>query len=239
MASPTGGVLYIRPELGVNGPQDYPKLKAATGLKFGSQGPTSLDMVPALAFDLLEMDVQIVFGMQGRGAGRIAFERGETPIDYQTSSAFNSQVMPLVREGKAVPLCSWGALNAAGELVRDPVFPNLPHFAEFAQAALGRPLSGPAFEAWKTLFVAGFAAQKFVCMPKETPAAIQEAYRAAFRRTFADPEYMEKRVPVIGEYDEVTDEACNNAWRAATTIDAATRDWVRDWLRRRFNYNVG
>jgi tripartite-type tricarboxylate transporter receptor subunit TctC len=239
LASPTGGVLYIRPELGVAGPQDLAKLKAASGLKFGSQGPTSLDMVPALALELLGLDVQIIFGMPGRGAGRMAFERNETPIDYQTSSAFISQVMPLVREGKAVPLFSWGALNAAGDIVRDPSFPDLPHFAEFAEAALGRKLSGPAWTAWKTLFVAGFAAQKFVVIPKQTPAAIQETYRAAFRKTLADPEYLEKRVPVIGTYNEATDDACARAYTAATEIDAETRAWCRDWLKRRFDYTIG
>ena len=97
MASPTGGVLYVRPELGVRGAADLAKLQAAQGLKFGSQGPTSLDVVPALAFELMNLNVQIVFGMQGRGQGRLAFERGETPIDYQTSSAYTSQVLPLVR----------------------------------------------------------------------------------------------------------------------------------------------
>lgn len=239
MASPTGGVLYIRPEVGVAGPQDIAKLRAATGLKFGSQGPSSLDMVPALAFELLGMDVQIVMGMPGRGAGRMSFERGETPIDYQTSSAYISQVQPLVRQGHAVPLCSWGLLNEAGEIVRDPSFPDLPHFAEFLEAATGTKPSGPAWNAWKTLFVAGFAAQKFVVMPKATPAAIQEAYRAAFRRTLADPEYLEKRGPVIGTYDEVVGEACTRAYAAATVIDAETREWCRDWLKRRFNHSVG
>lgn len=238
LAGPTGGVLYVRPELGVRGVADFAKLKAAQGLKYGSQGPTSLDIVPALAFEVLGLDVQIVFGMQGRGAGRLAFERGETPIDYQTTSAFNAQVMPLVREGKAVPLWSWGALNAQGELVRDPNFPDLPHFAEFATAALGAPPSGPAWEAWRTLFVAGFAAQKFVVLPKETPAAILDTYRAAFARTLADPEYKEKRGAVIGEYDEVTGEACNRAYAAATTMSDTTRGWVRDWLLRRFNHRL-
>ncbi|MBX6374529.1 MAG: tricarboxylate transporter [Acetobacteraceae bacterium] len=238
LAGPTGGVLYIRPELGVRSVADFAKLKAAQGLKYGSQGPTSLDIVPALAFEILGLDVQIVFGMQGRGPGRLAFERGETPIDYQTTSAFNAQVMPLVREGKAVPLFSWGALNAQGELVRDPNFPDLPHFAEFATAALGAPPSGPAWEAWRTLFVAGFAAQKFVVLPKETPAAILDTYRAAFARTLADPEYKEKRAAVIGEYDEVTGEACNRAYAAATNMSDTTRAWVRDWLLRRFNHRM-
>jgi tripartite-type tricarboxylate transporter receptor subunit TctC len=237
LASPTGGVMYIRPELGVRGPADYAKLKAAQGLKYGSQGPTSLDMVPALAFELLGIDVQIVFGMQGRGQGRLAFERGETPIDYQTSSAYISQVLPLVREDKAVPLCSWGVLNEQGEITRDPNFPDLPHFAEFVQAATGSAPSGPAWEAWRALYVAGFGAQKFVVMPKATPAAVLEAYRAAFRKTLADPEYKEKRGPVIGEYDEATGSACDRAYAAATTMSAETREWCRSWLQRRFNHS--
>jgi len=239
MASPTGGAMYIRPELGVAGPQDIAKLRAATGLRFGSQGPTSLDMVPALAFELLGLDVQVVMGMQGRGQGRLAFERGETPIDYQTSSAFLSQVMPLVREGRAVPLCSWGVLDDAGEIVRDPSFPQLPSFPEFLEAATGQKPSGPAWEAWRTLFIAGFAAQKFVCVPKATPAPIQGAFRAAFDRTFAHPDYREKRGPVIGDYREVTGEPCARAYAAATQISPEVRAWCRDWLRRRFNYSIG
>lgn len=237
-ASPTGGVLYVRPELGVRGPGDYAKLKAAPGLKFGSQGPTSLDIVPALAFELLNIDVQIVFGMQGRGQGRLAFERGETPIDYQTSSAFISQVMPLVREGKAVPLFSWGVLNDAAEIVRDPNFPDLPSFPEFVQAATGSQPSGPVWEAWLAMYAAGFGAQKFVVLPKGTPAGILDAYRASFRKTLAEPEYREKRGPVIGEYDEVIGAPAERAYAAATTMSADTRTWIREWLQRRFSYTL-
>lgn len=239
MASPTGGALYLRPELGVRGPGDLAKLQAAQGLKFGSQGPTSLDIVPTLAFELMNLNVQIVFGMQGRGPGRLAFERGETPIDYQTSSAYTSQVLPLVREGKAVPLFSWGILNAAGEIVRDPNFPDYPTFPEFLKAATGQEPSGPAWEAYRTLFVAGFAAQKFLVVPKETPKAIQDVYRAAFTRTFADPEYKEKRGTVIGEYDEVTGEAAEKAYAAGTVISETTREWLKEWLLRRFNHRLG
>jgi hypothetical protein len=238
LCGPTGGAAYIDPRYNVRGPQDYARLKAAQGLRFGSQGPTSLDMVPALAFELLELDVQIVMGMQGRGQGRLAFERGETPIDYQTSSAFISQVMPLVREGRAVPLWSWGILNAQGEIIRDPNFPELPSFPEFFEAAMGRKPAGPMWEAFRTLFIAGFAAQKFVVMPRQTPAGILEAYRAAFRGTLADPEYRQRRGAVIGEYDEVTDEPANRAYQLATTISPEVRAWCREWLLRRFNHRL-
>jgi hypothetical protein len=143
-----------------------------------------------------------------------------------------------VREGKAVPLWSWGMLNEAGEIVRDSNFPNLPSFPEFVEAAMGRKPSGPAWEAWKTLFAAGFGAQKFVVMPRQTPAAILDAYRAAFTKTFAEAEYREKRGPVIGEYNEVTGPACDAAYRVATTISPEVRAWCRDWLLRRFNHRL-
>ena len=98
-----------------------------------------LDLVPLLGFKLMGLDVQHVFGFKGRGDGRLAFERGEVNIDYQTSSAYiQSVVQPLVDAGQAVPLFSWGALDADGDLVRDPTFPDLPHFGEAYEAATGR-----------------------------------------------------------------------------------------------------
>ena len=127
-----------------------------------------------------------LFARQGRGQGRLAFERGETPIDYQTSSAYTSQVLPLVREGKAAPLFSYGILNAAGDIVRDPNFPDLPTFPEFLKAATGQDPSGPAWEAYRTLFVAGFAAQKFVVVPKETPKPVQDYLVPAIHQYYND-----------------------------------------------------
>ncbi len=52
------------------------------------------------------------------------------PIDYQTTGAYLTQVRPLVERGLAVPLFSWGILDAGGNFVRDPNFPDLPHFAD-------------------------------------------------------------------------------------------------------------
>lgn len=238
VAGPTGGVVYVRPELGVRGAGDIARLRAARDLRFGSQGATTLDLVPALAFEMLGLDVQIVFGIVSRAVGRVSFERGETPIDYQTTGAFLTQVRPLVERGQAVPLFSWGVLDAAGNFVRDPNFPDLPHFAEFMQAATGSPPSGPAWDAMKVMLTAGFAAQKFAVLPRTTPAPIIETYRAAYRAMFRDPEYLANRGAAIGEYDETTDAAAETAYRAATTIAPEARAWIQAWLARRFNVTL-
>lgn len=105
MASPTGGVVYTSPSTGVTSPAEIGKL-AGQKLIYASQGATSLDLVPLLGFKQLGLEVQHVFGFKGRGDGRLAFERGETNIDYQTSSAYIKNVQPLVDAGTAVPLFS-------------------------------------------------------------------------------------------------------------------------------------
>ena len=73
MASGTGGVAYLNAEDGKLFDGTANKLK---GKKFvyGNQGATRLDLVPALAWDMLGMDVKHVMGVKGRGGGRKMFE---------------------------------------------------------------------------------------------------------------------------------------------------------------------
>jgi hypothetical protein len=234
LASPTGGVAYVDAGLGVSSAADLEKLKGID-LKYGSQGATSLDLVPLLAFEIAGLDVQAVMGMQGRGEGRLAFERGEANIDYQTSSAYLANVVPLVEEGKAVPLFSWGALDDEGNLVRDPTFPDLPHFAEAYEMAYGEPPSGPAFEAWKAFFAAGFPVQKMVFLPKDTPEDIVRAYREAFEKVVADPELQAKKEEVLGAYKQATGEAAVRQSQLATTADPEAKDWVLNWLQEEYD----
>ena len=68
MASPTGGVAYISSKFGVKSLADLGRLKGKQ-LHYASQGATSLDLVPMLAFRLLGLEVQHVFGFPGRGEG--------------------------------------------------------------------------------------------------------------------------------------------------------------------------
>lgn len=229
MVAPTGGVVYTTPDLGLTGPQDIAKLKGQK-LVYASQGATSLDLVPLLAFRLMGLETQHVFGFKGRGDGRLAFERGETNIDYQTSSAYLKNVQPLVDEGKAIPLFSWGVLNEAGELMRDPTFPDLPHFGEAYQMLTGKPPSGPEYDAYFAFFAAGFPAQKMVVVPKDTPAEIVAAYQKAFEDMKADPEYQASAEAVLGDYEQVTGPLADALYQRGTTIADDVRQTVVEIL---------
>lgn len=235
MAAPTGGVAYVSSRFGVRSLKDLGKLKGQR-LVYGSQGATSLDLVPLLGFRLLGLDVQHVFGMKSRGEGRLAFERGEATIDYQTSSAYIKNSLPLVKEGKAIPLFSWGVTDDHGNLVRDPAFPDLPHIGEAIQIVTGKAPSGGEWEAFKAFLIAGFPAQKLLVLPKGTSPEIVETYREAVRKMIKDPAYQAGKDVALGGYEQVTDKAGEALYREGTTIAPHARDWVRYHLTK--NYNV-
>lgn len=233
LAYATGGVVYISPKLGAKTAAELVGKNPA--LTYGSQGATSLDLVPLLAFEMLGLNVKAVFGMKGRSGGRKAFMTGETSIDYQTSAAYLSKVTPLVKEGSAVPIMSWGALDDKGNLIRDPNFPDLPHFAEVYEQVKGKKPSGTWFDAWKAFFTAGFPAQKFVVVPKETPEDVVKVYEAAFNKMLADSEYLATKDKKIGTYDQVTGAAADLRFKAATNVPPEAREWVRNWLTTKYN----
>ncbi|MBT8328423.1 MAG: hypothetical protein KJN87_01865, partial [Desulfofustis sp.] len=64
MASGTGGVAYLPPDLANKFDGDADDLK---GIEFiyGSQGATRLDLVPLLAWEMLGLKVEPVFGIKG------------------------------------------------------------------------------------------------------------------------------------------------------------------------------
>jgi tripartite-type tricarboxylate transporter receptor subunit TctC len=222
LASPTGGVVYINPTTGVKGPEDLAKLKGKK-MKYGSQGATSLDLVPILAFQILGLDA------------RLAYERGEAAIDYQTSSAYLRNVVPLVKAGKATPLFSWGVLNDKGEFVRDPTFPDLPHFVEFYEKAYGKKPSGIEFVAFKSFCVAGFAVQKLIFLLAGTPQDIIDAYVMALQKGIATPEFKEKSKAELGDYEQATGKAAEAFLKVALEVTPEARQWVRKWLTEKYN----
>ncbi|MCB1487423.1 MAG: tricarboxylate transporter [Bauldia sp.] len=237
LASPTGGVVYVNPDYGVSGPADIEALRGEE-IRFASQGATSLEMPVLLAFKMLGLNVKPVFGMESRGAGRLAFERGEAGIDFQTSSAYLSSVKPLVDGGKAVPLFSLGVVGADGEVQRDPSFSDLPTFVEFYEAATGEAPSGQAFEAWTALMLAGFSLQKMVVLPKDAPADAIEAYGVAAEEIVNAPDFRERAGEEIGVYDQLVGPEADAALTEALQIDPAIRDFLINWLAEDYDVRI-
>jgi hypothetical protein len=187
-------------------------------------------MPALLAFKMLGLNVKPVFGMESRGQGRLAFERGEAGIDFQTASAYLGSVVPLVDAGKAVPLFTLGFIDADGVLQRDPTFPDLPHFGEFFEAATGAPPEGEGFEAWRAMMLAGFSLQKMIVLPKDTPEDVIDAYRAAAQAIVDAPDFRQRAGEEIGAYEQIIGEEADSALREALELNPAVREFMIEWL---------
>lgn len=234
--SPTGGVLYIKPGMGVKSAKDLKDFD--TKMNYASQGATSLDIIPMLAFDILGLDVKAIFGYKGRGSGRVAFEQGEVRIDYQTTTAYIQNVRPLVKQGAAVPLMTWGVLDEKGNVVRDPIEPDLPCFPEAYEMAYGKGPSGPAWEAWKTFFIAGFGLQKAMWLPEKTPKEIVEIYRTVATKVIADPEFKIVIEKSLGGYTQMVGKEARAGFDQVAATAENSKAWILKWLKDRFNVTV-
>jgi len=235
-ATPVGGVCYINPDLGVKSVKDLKGFKKT--LAYASQGATSLDIIPLLAFDMLGLDVKAIFGYKGRGPGRVAFEQGEVNIDYQTTPAFIKNVRPLIEQGKAIPLMSWGALDENGNIVRDPVAPDIPSMPEAYEMLHGKKPSGPAFNAWKAFFLAGFGLQKAMWLPEKTPKDIVAAYREAAAKAIADPEFQKIVDKSLGGYTQLAGKDAVAAFNQVLGVPKQDRDWLVNWIETKYEIKV-
>ena len=237
LASGTGGVAYLPPDIGAKFDGSANALKGESFI-YGSQGATTLDLVPMLAFKMLGLSVDPVFGIKGRGDGRLMFERGEANIDYQTSSAYIKSVVPLIEQKLAVPMFAFGALDENGMIVRDPTFPDLPSFKEVCEKTGGCETSGVAWDAWKAFFISGFAAQKMVYLPKAAPKEVVATFDQAFKDVIARPDFAAMSDAELGKYPQLTVKGAQSAHEQAITVSPEAKAYVIDWLKKDYNISV-
>ena len=227
MLNGTGGVVYVSAATGITGLDDFVDYDET--LVYGGISATGLDLTMLQALDVLDVDIDATFGFEGRGPARLALERGETTIDYQTTSAYLTQVQPSVDAGTAVPLFSFGVLED-GEIVRDPALPDLPTLEEAYEIVNGKQPSGDAYDAYKAFLVPGYVYQKGIWANEGTPDSIVDAYRAAARDIAADADFVATSETVLGGYPLLPGDVAAEALVEAFTIPSAVRQYTLDML---------
>ncbi|MCE8037650.1 tricarboxylate transporter [Halomonas sp. MCCC 1A11062] len=237
LATPTGGVVYAQPSLGEESESAIAALLEKR-VKLAVQSHTGLELPVLIALDMLGVDVQAVSGMQGRGEGRLAFERGEADIDFQTTSAYLSSVAPLVESGRAVPLFSLGVLNEEGQIERDPAFPDLPTFTEVYENLNGEAPSGTANEAYEKFFASGFTLQKLIMVPKGTPDQLVEIYREAALEFVETEQFKQEADAHLGPYTPIVGDVVERHLEQAMALDDDLREWLADWLKTKHGASI-
>lgn len=232
-----GGVLYVSPRTGVRKPEDL--VRPAERLVYGGISATGLDLVTLLLFEVLGLDVRVVMGFEGRGPARLAFERGETNVDYQTTPAYLSQVVPLVREGKAIPILSMGFVNEKGVMVRDPSAPDLPSAYEAYQAIFKRKPDGLLrWKAYQSMVAAAFTFQKALWAPGGTPPEALQALRTAVDRMNTDPQFRQQGRQVLEGYEVLRGDVAKSAVLRAARVTLDVKKYITDLLRSKYQVRL-
>jgi len=234
LSSPAGGVVFIRPDMGIRSPAELRQVQGR--LIYGGISAAGNDLLALLSFEILGLEFLPILGYGSKGATRIAFEQGETTIEYQTSPAYRSSVLPLVEQGLAVPLFSFGVLDGDGAIVRDPVFPDMPTVLEVYRMLNGTEPSGPAWQAYLAMLSAGIEMQKGLWMHGDAPEAAVEALRAAARRVIVDPEFLALVTRRMGNYPFYVGEEVERQYRLAEEIPPDAKAWLTELLRTRYGH---
>lgn len=221
IAGLTSGIVVGRPNVMTQGGR----------VRVAAASAASLDLPALLGLPLLGVPIQPVFGITDLNTAHAAFAQGAVDVVFLHGQRVPDQFSGLAASG-AQALFTLGTLDETGRPARDPVFPNVAHFAELREARSGRAPSGPLYDAWRA--VAAAAKLDFgLVLQQLTPAAMV----ALWRRAGSDA------TAALGV--QVFSTALNVRLLAApavttnteaTAADAATLTELRRWLAGQFNW---
>ena len=222
---PFSSVAYVSPSTKVTRAAGIKK--PAGALIYGGIAAAASDLPALLSFEVLDLDVKAVLGFNGRGPIRLAFERGEVNLDYQFTPVYLTQVVPSIKEGRAVPLWTGGSIQGGVLKGRDSLAPDLPSVWEVYREINGKDPSGIEWEAFQGVASVTYAYGLTGYMHPDTPQQVLDIFAKAVAAINSDPAFQ-------AESKKVTNGARLNAGpdtEAAIRAALSPRKEVRDYLR--------
>lgn len=257
----SGGVVYGNAELGVETLDDLVSGDPADGgavgdpggipeggadeepeLKYGGISASGLDLIILLAFEVLRMDVEAVFDeelIEGRSDARQLLEQGELTIDFQTTAAYFDLVEPLTETGYVEPLFSIGQLDENGEVVQDPVVPDLPHVGEVYEDLYGEEPSGPAWEAYTAYLGASATYQKGLWAAEGTPDAVVADFTEVVEVLNNNDVFLSSGREDLGGYPVFAGAEIEEEVLASFEISEEAETFVLDLLEEKYDTTIG
>lgn len=224
----TGAVLWTSTASGIRSIDDL--VDSTQQFRYGGMSASGLDLVPLLALEALGADVKGVFGMEGRGPSRLAVQRGESDLDFQTTSSYQSQIQPMVESGKAVALFSIGVLQD-GEVVRDPNIPDVPTFGEIYEDLQDRTDHQQlAYEAFRSFVTPGFFYQKGLWSNEGTDSTVIDEYERMVNTLNDDQAFLDEATDALGGYSLISGREARGEFRAALEMDPSVLDFTKRML---------
>jgi len=236
IVSPQGTVAYVITKTGAKGQDPVADIQTLRKqkLKYGSKQPDAGELRVILAFELLGMNVDTVFGL-ARGEVRQAMMRGELELNHDTAETYLANGEKMQKDGLIVPLFTLGYPKGA-DIIRDPTFPKLMTAGELYEKLNGKPPSGPLYEAYKGFVNLGVAASKGFALPKGTPDEIRDAYVTAVKKTIDDPDFKKGAGDEVGDVPQLFGNDADFAIKQAVDLSPETNKWLLDFLSSKYGF---
>ncbi|MBV8574962.1 MAG: hypothetical protein JOZ58_07980 [Acetobacteraceae bacterium] len=223
MAGASPGVVVGRPGLGalVTGQ----RLRIAAGRLVG------VDLPALLALDLMGVQAVPVLAGGDESTAIEAFAEQAADALFLNGARVPERAQELARVG-ARPLFSLGITDETGALIRDPLFPELPHVAELCSERGSRTVSGPLFQAWRATATAS-QLEFGLMLPQLTPASRVALWRRAAALATASPDLHS-----VCAADAIRALATPSAavFTSGITIGSDSLLELRRWLAARYNW---
>jgi hypothetical protein len=201
-------------------------------VRIAAAGPASLDLAAVLGIHLLGARVEPTFGAADAAVVQNSFAEGAVDAVFLRGAGVPERFAALASTG-AQPLFTLGGIDETGRPVRDPAFPDVPHFAELYEARSGGKPNGPLYDAWCAAAAAAQLAFGLI-LPQLTPAAMVSLWRRAAADAAVSPAVQStgasRNVRPVGGPPATTS-------TAATAANAAALLELRHWLASRFNWH--
>lgn len=225
----TGSLVFVSDDTGMKKPEDILK-PSKTPLILAGQVPSGSDLRTLLALDLLGVDYQAIFGYEGSGDKRIAFERNEVNLMLDNSISYREQMQTFADRGEVTPLFSQGLMNG-DTLERIASMPDLPTPTELFEQANNRPADGKEWDAYRTLVASTDSLSKAMWLHKDDPDEAYDALNKAFTEILADKDAMAKLGDdVFGGNPPLTGEKLTEVVNAMANPNPDARQYLRDYL---------
>jgi hypothetical protein len=200
-------------------------LKPGQIVRLAAAGPAGCDLPALLALELLGMRCEPVFGMNEQ-ASLAAFSAGDTDVLLLRGAGVPARLAALP-DGR--PLFTFGALGDDGQIIRDPLLPDVPTLEE----APGFDRESPLREAWCASAAAGQLAFALI-LPQLTPAAMVALWRRAASAAAGAPE-MQAMAAASFTRPLATQSATAGVARVAADMQGLLE--LRRWLGERYGWH--
>lgn len=231
---PFGSVTYVSAKTGIKSVQDLKNTK--TELIYGGIAAAASDLPTLLSFEVLDLDVRAVLGFTGRGPVRLAFDRGETNLDFQFTPVYATQVADQVASGKAIALMTGGSVGSDGQLTaRDPAVPGIPTVYEvYKELNDGKEPSGVEWDAYQSIGALTLGYGLTAYLHKDTPDEIIALFAKAVERINADPEFLKEGKEVVGGYKLISPKDAEKPLKTALQPTEEVRTYLRKLLSEKY-----